>query len=115
IRPGFIFDFVNLSVAIMGPAFLVTWLAGMFWRRATKEAAILSLVVGVVISVYWFYNPIVLFGRPWLNGPVVSFVVVAAIMVVLSFVTKPTAASLELYDRLKRTRGGVNQLSPAAK
>ena len=102
IRPGFIFDFVNLSVAIMGPAFLVTWLAGMFWRRATRQAAIGCLVIGVVVSVALFYNPVELFGRPWLNGPVVSLVIVAVVMVVVSLMTKPTAAALELYDRLSR-------------
>ncbi|PCC45516.1 sodium:solute symporter family protein [Brevibacterium aurantiacum] len=112
IRPGFIFDFVNLSVAIMGPAFLVTWIAGMFWRRATKLAAIVCIFVGVIVSVFYFYNPIQLFGQLWLNGPVISLVIVTVLMIVVSLVTTPTQESLDLYDSLKRKKSPV---APIAK
>src|SRR5699024_9277977 len=41
---SWILDIINISMAVMGPAFLVTWLGGFFWKRAAKTGAVAALI-----------------------------------------------------------------------
>lgn len=109
VRPAFIIQIITLSVAIMGPGFLVTWLAGFFWRRATKTGAIIALVVGVASATYLSISPIVVPGAPWLVTPLISIAITAVGMVVGSLATQPSDRAIEVYERLK----SVRESSPA--
>lgn len=115
IRPAFIIDIITLSVMIMGPGFLVTWVAGFFWRRATKQGAIVALVVGVASATYLSLNPVSVPGAPWLVTPFISVAVTAVGMIVVSLLTpQPSTAAVAVYDRLRKARhSGASPTPPA--
>jgi Na+/proline symporter len=103
VRPTFIIQIITLAVAIMGPGFLVTFLAGFFWRRATKTGAIIALVLGVTSATYLSFYPITVPGAPWLVAPLMSIVITGVGMVVGSLVSQPPSeGAIEVYERLRR-------------
>ncbi|WP_053206506.1 sodium:solute symporter family transporter [Jiangella muralis] len=80
---------VALFSALMGAVFLVPVVAGVLWRRATREGAIAAMLGGLVGTVGW---------RQWGDigsvDPVVpGFAASLVLMVVVSLLTAPPPAS----------------------
>lgn len=94
-------------------AFLPAFFGGIYFKRATKPAAIISMVVGFVITAFWLTfikekeagaiglvqkmtdgKTSLLAGKPnwdWVDPIVVAFPISIILMIVISFLTKPPA------------------------
>ena len=81
--PGLIFTLIMFSIAIVMPLFPIL-LFGIYWKRATKQAAIVSAIVGTVLVLltYFVWN----LGDNWYG----AFGVLGATitMIVVSLLTK---------------------------
>ena len=90
-RPVPIADFLVL-IASPGFALNVPLLLGLFWKRATREAAVISYVVGFVLLLLgFFYRPLAaIVVRPLLLVMPVQFI----LFVVISYLTKPSPTSV---------------------
>lgn len=76
---------VALFSALMGAVFLVPVVAGVLWRRATREGAITAMLGGLVGTVGWR-----LWGNTDAIDPVVpGFIASLVLMVVVSLLTPP--------------------------
>ncbi|SEF15347.1 sodium:solute symporter family transporter [Jiangella alba] len=80
---------VALFSALMGAVFLVPVVAGVLWRRATREGAIAAMVGGLAGTVGW---------RQWgdigsIDPVVPGFAASLVLMVVVSLLTAPPPAS----------------------
>ncbi|MCE0485464.1 sodium:solute symporter family protein [Ornithinimicrobium sediminis] len=87
---------VALFSALMGAVFLVPVVAGVLWRRATREGAITSMVGGLLGTVGWR-----LFGDTATIDPVVpGFLASLGLMIVVSLLTPapPLAATAPFFD-----------------
>lgn len=76
-----------MGIGIMLASFVVPLLGGLYWRRATKEGAIMSMLTGLIGAIvagwyHWFVSPLPVHFSFY--GFVISFVV----MVVVSLMTK---------------------------
>lgn len=79
---------VALFSALMGAVFLIPVVAGVLWRRATREGAIASMVGGLLATVGWK-----MFGDTGLIDPVVpGFATALVLMVVVSLLSAPPPA-----------------------
>jgi SSS family solute:Na+ symporter len=85
----------ELTFRIFIPATFIPTLAAFYWKRATAVGALLSSVVGVAASVMWHLlvlptltTPLDSWFEPAFIGVAVSFVV----LVVASFLSKPSPA-----------------------
>lgn len=106
LRLTWLLDISSLAMAIMGPAFLVTWLGGFFWRRATKFGAVAALVVGAIIATFTWVTNFSIPEIPWLVPPLLSLIVTAVAYIVASLMSKPTEKSLDVFNMLKQKTGG---------
>lgn len=80
--PKLMYTMILFAVAIVFPLFPVL-LYGMFWKRATKEAAIISAIVGtiVVLMTYFVWNV----GNTYYG--IIGGIVAAILMPVISYMT----------------------------
>ncbi|BDG02610.1 sodium:solute symporter family protein [Anaeromyxobacter oryzae] len=65
--PGYVADVVALAFGLAASSFFPVLVAGIFWRRATKEGAIWGMITGTAFTtlyVHWFK-----FVRPDLDAP----------------------------------------------
>lgn len=87
---------VALFSALMGAVFLVPVVAGVLWRRANREGAIVSMIGGLAGTVGWR-----LFGDTSTIDPVVpGFLASLFLMVIVSLLTPapPTEATAPFFD-----------------
>ncbi|HOT06940.1 MAG: sodium/panthothenate symporter [Methanosaeta sp. PtaB.Bin039] len=85
-----------MGIGIMLASFVVPVLAGLYWRRATREGAIWSMVVGLISAVaagwyHWYVQPLPM------HFSFYGFVLSILVMVVVSLMTKPP--SPEILDQ----------------
>lgn len=97
---NWILDIINVSMAVMGPAFLVTWLGGFLWKDATKTGAISALLVGSLSAVYTWITDFSIAAAPWLVPPLFSLILTAIAFVVGSFFGKPSKAALKIFSQI---------------
>lgn len=80
-----IVEMSSFSGSIYAACFLPALVAGLFWRRATRGAAIASTLVGFAVTVAWFYwkQTAALAGWRWLHevyvGPAASLLVFVSV------------------------------------
>ncbi len=74
-----IFEAINVIAADLAPPITTVFLFGVFWRRGTKEAAIVTLVVGFLIGATSFVLDLPVFGTEKLitHGLGISFMMQA--------------------------------------
>lgn len=86
IRPGMLSDLLNLANSGVG-VLVPTIVGGMYWKRATKQAAILSTVVGEVLMVLFTFvlkiSPLGFSAGLW------AMAVSAVLYIVVCLATKP--------------------------
>ncbi len=95
--PDLIFTLIMFAIAIVTPM-LAVLILGVYWKRATKAAAIIASIVGavVVLMTYFWWG----IGGTWYGafGLVAAFVV----MIIVSLVTKDDPKeSEEFFNALK--------------
>lgn len=75
---------VVLFSALMAAGFFVPVVIGLWWKRATKEGAIASMIGGVSVTMLWKA-----FGDPGIDPVLPGFVVALLLFFSISLLTKP--------------------------
>ena len=75
---------VLLFTALMASSFFMPVLGGLYWKRATKEGAISSMIGGMLVCALWK-----LFGSPGIDPVVPGFICSGILLVVVSYLTPP--------------------------
>jgi len=94
-----IFEAINVIAADLAPPITTVFLFGVFWRRGTKEASIITLTTGFLIGALSFVLDLPVFGTEKIitHGLGISFMMQAwwvfcicsVIFVVVSLLTPP--------------------------
>lgn len=93
--PVVIVNLMVISWGALAGAFVGPYLYGLYWRRTTKTAAIVSLIAGVIISVS-LYN---ILGKPGIPlAGAISMLIPLILVPAVSLITKPF--SREHLDRV---------------
>ena len=72
---------------------------GFYWKRATREGAMISMIVGFIAVYVWYQLGL----NTWCHYTLVAFVVTGVVHVAVSLVTKaPPAYVQEMVDELNR-------------
>jgi SSS family transporter len=112
---------VLLFTAIMGASFFMPVVAGVLWRRATREGAAAAMVGGIVVTFVWKAA-----GPASIDPVLPGFLCSAVLLVVVSLLTPPPPANaLEPYfggepqvDSSNSSRSGIfspgNTSSPSS-
>lgn len=84
-----IVEMSSFSGSMYAACFLPTLVGGIFWKRGTAPAALVSLVVGFFITAIWFIWKKVLFGGEyaWLHEMYVGLATTLPLYVVISLAT----------------------------
>lgn len=96
--PELIFTLIMFSIAIVMPLFPIL-VFGLYWKKATKQAAIVSAIVGTVLVLltYFVWN----IGGTWYGA--IGLLGATITMVVVSLFTKQEESdSKEFYDVFER-------------
>lgn len=97
--PQLIYTLIMFAIAIVMPLFPILVFA-IYWKRATKEAAIVSAIVGTVLVLmsYFVWD----IGSTWYGA--VGMLGSLVTMVVVSLLTRPRPQdSAEFYEALDQT------------
>lgn len=95
--PDLIYTLIMFAIAIVMPLFPIL-VIGIYWKRATKQAAVVSAIVGtvLVLMTYFVWNV----GGNWYGA--FGFAGSAVCMIVVSLLTKPDyEASKKFYEALE--------------
>ena len=100
--PELIFTLIMFSIAIVMPLFPVLVL-GIYWKKATKQAAIVSSIVGtvLVLATYFVWN----IGGTWYGA--IGMLGAAICMVVVSLFTKQDSKDSEAF--FAALKNGMNR------
>ena len=96
--PDLIFTLIMFAIAIVMPLFPVLVL-GIYWKKATKQAAVISSIVGavVVLMTYFWWN----LGGTWYGA--FGLIASTVLMIVISLVThQDPKDSEEFYELLDK-------------
>ena len=86
IRPwDFVWSMSTMAAGAMGSAFTAPMILGLYWKRATKEGCIASVVGGCLVAVVWYLLGLTDLIHSFVPGTLAGFV----LMVVVSLMTKP--------------------------
>ncbi|MDD1669420.1 MAG: sodium:solute symporter family protein, partial [Methanomicrobiales archaeon] len=88
--PDYLAFLIWLGIGIMLSTFAVPLLAGLYWRRATREGALASMACGLVSAVIIGGLSFFKITTYPVHFSFYALVVSAAAMVVVSLLTKPT-------------------------
>ena len=100
--PELIFTLIMFSIAIVMPLFPVLVL-GIYWKKATKQAAIVSSIVGtvLVLATYFVWN----IGGTWYGA--IGMLGATVCMVVVSLFTKQDSKDSEAF--FAALKNGMNR------
>ena len=79
------------GIGIMFATFAVPLLAGLYWRRATREGALASMALGLIVSVVFGGISYFKLGKLPMHFSFYAFVIAVIAMIVVSLLTKPTS------------------------
>lgn len=97
--PQLIYTLIMFAIAIVMPLFPIL-VCAIYWKRATKEAAVVSAIVGtaLVLITYFVWN----IGGTWYGA--IGMAGSTITMIVVSLITKPRPEdSEEFYNALEQT------------
>lgn len=96
--PDLVYTLIMFAIAIVMPLFPIL-MYGMYWKRATKKAAVISSIVGtvLVLMTYFVWN----IGGAWYGA--LGFAATAILMPVISLIDKPDdpAESAAFFEALE--------------
>jgi SSS family solute:Na+ symporter len=75
----------------MYATFAVPLLAGLYWRRATREGALASMALGLIGSIGFGAISYFKLGKLPMHFSFYAFVISILAMIIVSYMTKPTS------------------------
>jgi len=78
------------GIGIMFATFAVPLLAGLYWRRATREGALVSMALGLIASLVFGGISYFKLAKLPMHFSFYAFVIAVVAMIVVSLITKPT-------------------------
>ena len=79
------------GIGIMFATFAVPLLAGLYWRRATREGALVSMALGLIASIVFGGIAYFKLAKLPMHFSLYAFVIAVIAMIVVSLLTKPTS------------------------
>ncbi|MCU0631220.1 MAG: sodium:solute symporter family protein, partial [Methanoregulaceae archaeon] len=79
------------GIGIMFATFAIPLLAGLYWRRATREGALASMALGLVASLIFGGISYFKLAKLPMHFSFYAFVIAIVAMIVVSYMTKPTS------------------------
>lgn len=79
------------GLGIMYATFAVPLLAGLYWRRATRQGALASMALGLIASLGFGAISYFKLGKLSMHFSFYAFVIAVIAMIVVSYLTKPTS------------------------
>jgi SSS family solute:Na+ symporter len=79
------------GLGIMYATFAVPLLAGLYWRRATREGALASMALGLIGSIGFGAISYFKIGKLPMHFSFYAFVISILAMIIVSYMTKPTS------------------------
>jgi SSS family solute:Na+ symporter len=79
------------GIGIMFATFAVPLLAGLYWRRATREGALVSMALGLIASVVFGGIAFFKLAKLPVHFSLYAFVIALLAMIIVSFMTKQTS------------------------
>ena len=102
------FQFIQEYTGMVSPGITAVFVLGLFWKRATSTAALWGTIISIPVSAaIKFLIP----ELPFLDQMLLSFVVVALVIIVLSLEGKSENKGLEFSRSIFRTDKWFNLLS----
>ncbi|MFA5815401.1 MAG: hypothetical protein WC865_07255 [Bacteroidales bacterium] len=103
-----IFDAINTILSVLAPPIAVIFLFGVFWKRGTKEASLITIITGFIVGVSVFLIDFPAFGDvkiitqtlgiPYMMQGWWLFVFLSSLFVVVSLLTpKPDFEKIKDY------------------
>jgi len=120
LKPGDILFLVGAAFSLAASAFFPALVLGVFWRRANKWGAIVGMVTGLGVCMYYMYTTYPFFGgvaaNQWFNMNPISAGVfgvpigIITIIVVSLLTPEPSAKVQELVDHVRypHLRGDID-------
>ncbi len=104
------FQFIQEYTGMISPGITAIFVLGMFWKKTTSNAALWGTLLSIPVSAaIKFLNP----GMPFLDQMLLSFIIVALLIIILSLLDKSTAErkGIEIPRKIFRTDKWFNLLS----
>src|SRR5690606_10033059 len=114
---GQAFQFIQEYTGVVSPGILAVFLAGLFYKRATNNAAIWGVVLSIPIAMYFKVAPngwsdaAVFVNIPFMNQMMITAVLSFAIIVILSYLEgkgKIDERGINLTSELFKTSPAFN-------
>ncbi|MBN1785409.1 MAG: sodium:solute symporter family protein [Candidatus Methanofastidiosa archaeon] len=86
--PSLLAWLIWMTIGITLSVFVVPIMAGLYWRRATREGAMASMIVGFIAAVIFGYIHQYVQKLP-MHFSIYSFIISVVVMIVVSLLTKP--------------------------
>jgi SSS family solute:Na+ symporter len=102
------FQFIQEYTGMISPGVTSIFVLGMFWKRTTSNAAFWGTILSIPVSAAIKF---VIPAMPFLDQMMVSFLIISAIIVIISFLDKKEAKGLEISRKIFRTDKTFNLLS----
>ncbi|MFW5710033.1 MAG: sodium:solute symporter family transporter [Bacteroidota bacterium] len=111
-----IYQYLQAVQAYISPPVTAVFLVGIFWKRATGKAAIITLIAGGVLGAIRFILDLVSRNHdlggfnhfveiPFLNYCIYAFILCCLILVTISLLTKESATKMLQVESIVISRG----------
>ncbi|MFV0564456.1 MAG: sodium/sugar symporter [Flavobacteriaceae bacterium] len=87
-----LFNYIQEYTGVVSPGILAVFILGLFWKKATNNAAVIGALVSIPIAMYfkigpkgWSSSPIFV-DLPWMDQMGLTFILTAIVIIVLSLI-----------------------------
>ncbi len=84
--PTFVFWIISFAMSLTVFTFVMPMIGVVYWKRATKEAAIIQMTVTSFMMILW-----VIIGQPGISGMALGMIISPVIFVIATLLTSPKA------------------------
>jgi SSS family solute:Na+ symporter len=102
------FQFIQEYTGMISPGVTAIFVLGMFWKRTTSTAAFWGTILSIPLSaaIKFLFSEM-----PFLDQMMVSFLLIALVIILISLLDKKESKGLELSRAIFRTDRWFNLLS----
>ncbi|MGI6776710.1 MAG: sodium:solute symporter family protein [Acetivibrionales bacterium] len=100
--PTFVFWIISFAMSLTVFTFVMPMIGVVYWKRATKKAAIVQMIATTILMPLW-----VIIGQPLISGMALGIIIAPVIFITVTFLNKPDKIPevdelWEKYDELKK-------------